>query len=220
VTDALLEPHRGRAISLGWQIGEGGGYPPQQRCRAKAGSRRQPCSSPNSGSATLALRTGADQHGLVSGKLDHHDRNVARLSENSERLYESDNGVLGGPHRSAAGGRSGALEAEMAQRRIDFLSLMYKKSSDPGILRQPLAEAIAGGEGFAAGKALVRRRSLSRLLARDTSGAAPAAQCRSFGASPEERPSRRLGRPWPTWIRCEARTGRPPSPRRRCGLGP
>src|SRR5450756_697496 len=57
---------------------------------------------------------------------------VARLSENSERLYESDNGVLGGPHRSAAGGRSGAPETEMAQRRIAFLSLMYKKSSDPG----------------------------------------------------------------------------------------
>src|SRR5450631_2359996 len=55
-----------------------------------------------------------------------------RLSENSERLYESDNGVLGGPHRSAAGGRSGAPETEMAQRRIAFLSLMYKKSSDPG----------------------------------------------------------------------------------------
>src|ERR1019366_8446548 len=60
------------------------------------------------------------------------ERNVARLSENSERLYESDNGVLGGPPRSAAGGRSGAPETEMAQRRIDFLSLMYKNSSDPG----------------------------------------------------------------------------------------
>ena len=56
----------------------------------------------------------------------------ARPSENSEPLYESDNGVLGGPHRSAAGGRSGAPETEMAQRRIDFLSLTYKKSSDPG----------------------------------------------------------------------------------------
>jgi hypothetical protein len=63
---------------------------------------------------------------------DRGERYVARLSENSERLYESDNGVLGGPHRSAAGGRSGAPETEMAQRRIDFLSLMYKKSSDPG----------------------------------------------------------------------------------------
>jgi len=31
---------------------------------------------------------------------------------------------------------AGAPETEMAQRRIDFLSLMYKKSSDPGILRQ------------------------------------------------------------------------------------
>src|ERR1019366_2434428 len=60
------------------------------------------------------------------------ERNVARLSENSERVYESDNGVLGGPPRSAAGGRSGAPETEMAQRRIDFLSLMYKNSSDPG----------------------------------------------------------------------------------------
>jgi hypothetical protein len=61
-----------------------------------------------------------------------HERFGERLSENSEQLYESDNGVLGGPARSAAGGRSGAPETEMAQRRIDFLSLMYKKSSDPG----------------------------------------------------------------------------------------
>jgi hypothetical protein len=67
-----------------------------------------------------------------SCRLGAHDCNGERLSENSERLYESDNGVLGGPHRSAAGGRSGAPETEMAQRRIDFLSLMYKKSSDPG----------------------------------------------------------------------------------------
>jgi hypothetical protein len=59
-------------------------------------------------------------------------RNVARLSENSERLYESDNGGLGGPHGSAAGWRSGAPETEIAQRKIDFLSSLYKKSSDPG----------------------------------------------------------------------------------------
>ena len=61
-----------------------------------------------------------------------HDWFGERLSDNSERLYESDNGVLGRPHRSAAGGRSGASETEMTQRRIDSLSLMYKKSSDPG----------------------------------------------------------------------------------------
>jgi hypothetical protein len=30
----------------------------------------------------------------------------------------------------------------MAQRRIAFLSLMYKKSSDPGILRQPRDDAL------------------------------------------------------------------------------
>jgi hypothetical protein len=55
-----------------------------------------------------------------------------RLSDNSERLYESDNGVLGRPHRSAASGRSGASATEMTQLRIDSLSLMYKKSPDPG----------------------------------------------------------------------------------------
>ena len=76
--------------------------------------------------------------GLPCPDRDSHPSEVGRragpgtLSENSERLYESHNGVLGGPHRSAAGGRSGAPETEMAQRRIDFLSLMYKKSSDPG----------------------------------------------------------------------------------------
>jgi len=59
-------------------------------------------------------------------------RNGERLSDNSERLYESDNGVLGRPHRSAASGRSGASETEMTQLRIDSLSLMYKKSPDPG----------------------------------------------------------------------------------------
>ncbi len=72
-----------------------------------------------------ALRSGA-------GRCGPDDSSVARLSDNSERLYESDNGVLGRPHRSAASGRSGASETEMTQLRIDSLSLMYKKSQDPG----------------------------------------------------------------------------------------
>ncbi len=57
---------------------------------------------------------------------------VAWLSDNSERLYESDNCVLRQPHRSATDGLSGASETEMTQRRIDSLSVMYKKSSDRG----------------------------------------------------------------------------------------
>ncbi len=55
-----------------------------------------------------------------------------RLSENSERLYESDNCGLRQPHRTASDGRSGASEPEMTQLRIDSLSVMYKKSSDRG----------------------------------------------------------------------------------------
>ncbi len=47
------------------------------------------------------------------------DRFGKRLSDNSERLYESDNCVLGQPHRSATDGRSGASETEMTQRSID-----------------------------------------------------------------------------------------------------
>src|ERR1017187_10376988 len=70
--------------------------------------------------------------GASRARPDRGERNVARLSDNSERLYESDNGVLGRPHRSAVGGRSGASETEMTQLRIDSLSLMYKKSPDPG----------------------------------------------------------------------------------------
>jgi hypothetical protein len=74
---------------------------------------------------------------IIEARMPRRDaRNVARLSDNSERLYESDNGVLGRPHRSAASGRSGASETEMTQFRIDSLSLMYKKSPDPVIFRQ------------------------------------------------------------------------------------
>jgi hypothetical protein len=85
---------------------------PAQRPSAGRRQRRSPAPTPNGS--------------------DADDRSVARLSDNSERLYESDNGVLGRPHRSAASGRSGASETEMTRLRIDSLSLMYKKSPDPG----------------------------------------------------------------------------------------
>jgi hypothetical protein len=110
------------------------------RRRRRSEARQCLCRSPRSpdstafpGATAATLGPEREEASRVgSSAADPDECLVARLSENSERLYESDNGVLGGPHRSAAGGRSGAPETEMAQRRIDFLSLMYKKSSDPG----------------------------------------------------------------------------------------
>lgn len=67
-----------------------------------------------------------------AGAASSDDRVVARLSDNSERLYESDNCVFGRPHRSATAGQSGGSETEMTSRRIVPLSWMYKNSSDPG----------------------------------------------------------------------------------------
>jgi hypothetical protein len=96
-------------------------------------------------------------------------RFVARLSDNSERLYESDNGVLGRPHRSAASGRSGASETEMTQLRIDSLSLMYKKSPDPGnfpTASRHSARSVRGAPSMEAIARLADGGPDSRLIAR------------------------------------------------------
>jgi hypothetical protein len=66
---------------------------------------------PSAGETALSLspdRQTLEFNGIHAlTQLGSHASFGERLSENSERLYESDNGVLGGPPRSAAGGRSG-----------------------------------------------------------------------------------------------------------------
>jgi hypothetical protein len=79
--------------------------------------------------ARLAVRSLRDVQ-LATFEPDEHK--ATRLSENSERLHESDNSGLRRPHRSAAEGLCGASETEMTPRNIDSLSFLYKKSSDPG----------------------------------------------------------------------------------------